>query len=232
MWICLAEEVYELQEAIVSKDTVHIAEEIGDVLFQLLFIVEILQERKGLTFEDIVRDVARKMIRRHPHVYANAEISDERELNRQWEAIKALEKQADGRREKQSAMDGVPAGMPALTRALKVSQRAVDQGFDWEDIHGVLDTVRDEIREFEEAMRQEAFQDMTMEWGDILFSMVNVARMVGFHPETALAGSTAKFESRFRLMEKELRKDGVNLQQLSAGEREDYWQKAKRLDHT
>ncbi len=226
MWKCLVEEVYELEEAIVKKDLQHICEELGDVLFQLLFILEIFQEKQEIDLSGVVETVAKKMIRRHPHVYEDAVISSEGELNRQWETIKALEKGGNGP-EMESVLDSVPSGMPALIRALKVSQCAVKEGFDWDNMSQILETVKSEIGEFEAALKYQNRKEAVMEFGDILFSLVNVARAARFYPETALALSTAKFEGRFRLMEKELKEKNLTLQALSRDEKEFFWDRAK-----
>jgi MazG family protein len=223
MWKCLAEELYELEEAIVNDDTDNICEELGDVLFQLVFIVEIFTENNRFQFSDVIDGIVGKMIRRPPHVYDTAIVRTEEELHRQWDQIKAGEKETarkknaatknaviesrEGDQKGQtlggggSALDSVPKGMPGLLRALKVSKSAVKEGFDWENIHQVLDTVKEEIQEFETALATQSRDEAMMEFGDILFSLVNVARFAGFHPETALSSSTAKFEGRFRLME-------------------------------
>jgi len=186
MWKCLAEEVYELQEGIAKQDLPNICEELGDVLFQLLFIIDIFQKKNSFSFSDVVDNIAKKMIRRHPHVYENARVSTEKELNRQWEAIKSQEKEGNGQK-RISVLDAVPKGMPSLIRALKVSKCVV-----------------------------------------ILFTLVNVARVAKFHPETALARSTAKFEGRFRLMETKLKEDGVKLKDLSRNQKDSFWNRAKQ----
>lgn len=248
MWKCLAEELYELEEAIVNDDTDNICEEMGDVLFQLLFILEIFSENHQFEFSDVIHGVAEKMIRRHPHVYDTAIVNTDEELHRQWDQIKAGEKenvrkknalkndagirskdfvQNEQTREVGSALDSVPKGMPGLLRALKVSKSAVKEGFDWENIHQVLDTVKEEIQEFETALETQSQDEAMMEFGDILFSLVNVARFAGFHPETALSSATAKFEGRFRLMEKSLAQKKINLKKLSSEEKELHWQQAK-----
>jgi MazG family protein len=227
MWECLAEETYELEEAIAKDDLQNICEELGDVLFQLIFILEIFQERQKFTFSDVVGRVAKKMIRRHPHVYEGAKVSTEQELNRQWETIKALEKRENGQK-RVSVLDAVPKGMPSLIRALKVSKCVVKEGFDWDNIDEVLDTVKDEIKEFEAALKSGNQNEISMEFGDILFSLVNVARVAKFHPETALAGSTAKFEGRFRLMEIQLNKRKIKLKDLSRDQRDLLWSRAKK----
>ncbi len=227
MWKCLAEETYELEEAIAKQDMQNVCEELGDVLFQLVFILEIFQERKAFMLSDVIEQVAKKMIRRHPHVYADAKVSTDQELFLQWEAIKNCENKENGHK-RISALDCVPKGMPSLIRALKVSECAVKEGFDWDNIHEVLDTVKDEMNEFDAALKTGDQNEAAMEFGDILFSLVNVARVAKFHPETALASSTAKFEGRFRLMEKELKKNKVRLKNLSKEQIDLLWTRAKK----
>ena len=227
MWECLAEEVYELEEAIAKHDLQNICEELGDVLFQLVFIMEIFQEQGDFTFSDVVKEVAKKMINRHPHVYGDASVSTKEELDRQWDTIKTEEKKNNSQK-RVSALDSVPKGMPSLMRALKVSKSAVKEGFDWDNIHEILDSVKDEIREFESALESGNQDDASMEFGDILFTLVNVARSAQFHPETALARSTAKFEGRFRVMEKELKQKDVKLADLSRGKKDLFWSRAKQ----
>lgn len=228
MWRCLAEEVYELEEAIVKEDTANILEELGDVLFQVLFVFEIYREQGKFEFSDVVERVAEKMIRRHPHVYGDAEIASEEALNRQWDRIKAREKAEAGVEAHRSVLDGIPKGMPGLVRALKVSKSAVKAGFEWENLAQVLDTAKSEIGEFETALAKEGRNAAMMEFGDILFSLVNVARFAGFHPETALQHSTAKFEGRFRAMEQALESEGLDLKKMTPDEREARWQAAKQ----
>jgi len=227
MWKCLAEEMYELEEAIAKNDLQNICEELGDVLFQLVFILEIFNEKKIFTFSDVIEQVAKKMIRRHPHVYKNASISTKEELDRQWETIKAQEKK-ENNQIRVSALDDIPKGMPSLIRALKVSKSAVKTGFEWDNIQEVLSTVKEEIKEFESALQSGNREEANMEFGDILFTLVNVARFADIHPETALAGSTAKFEGRFRLMENELKKKNVKLADLSKNEKDQFWSLAKK----
>ncbi len=227
MWKCLAEEAYELQEAIVKNDSLHVREEIGDVLFQLVFILEIFQENHNFTLSDVIEGVAKKMIGRHPHVYEDAKVETEEELNLQWDAIKSCE-QSKNNQKRISALDAVPKGMPSLVRALKVSKCAVKEGFDWENIHDVLDTAKAEIDEFEAALKSGNQNEVMMEFGDILFSLVNVARFAKFHPETALASSTAKFEGRFRIMENKLKKEEKSLKDLSRAQIDQAWALAKQ----
>lgn len=232
MWKCLAEEVFELQDAIVNKDPDNIREELGDILFQLIFIIEIFQEKKILALSDIIEQVAEKMIRRHPHVYADAEISTKAKLDQQWDEIKTLEKKSNDKKYQNktspaSVLDTIPRGMPALIRSLKVSKCVVKEGFDWDDINGVLETMKDELDEFETALSKEDNHATMLEFGDILFSLVNVARSAKFHPETALMGACKKFEGRYRLMEKQLKQQGQTLKDLSRKEIDNLWEYAK-----
>jgi len=225
MWKCLVEEVYELQQALADQDLENTCEEMGDVLFQIVFIMEIFHESGRIPMSRVLNMVTEKMIRRHPHVYGDAKVDTRAELLDQWERIKTREKKATPR---PSAMDDVPKGMPGLVRAMKVSKSAVKKGFEWEDIHQVLDTVKSEIAEFESALEHGDEDALMLEFGDILFSLVNVARFAGFHPETALSRSTSKFESRFRLMEKALAERNITLDALSAPEKEAFWSRAKQ----
>ncbi len=226
MWRCLAEEVYELRDAIVENDQADILEELGDVLFQLIFIIEIFNEKKAFDLARVVAQVAKKMIRRHPHVYEDAVVSSKKELDHQWETIKAQEKSGCEKAD-ESVLDRVPKGMPSLLRALKVSKCVVKQGFDWDDTNQVLKTVREELDEFEAALASGSRDEAMMEFGDILFTLVNVARFAGFHPETALAASTAKFEGRYRLMEKKLKQHHLELNQLPRKKIDQLWDEAK-----
>jgi MazG family protein len=231
MWKCLVEEVYELEEGIAKKDLENICEELGDVLFQVVFILELFQEQHAFTFSDVVGQVAKKMIHRHPHVYAEASVSTTEEVTRQWESIKSRENKKKGLT-RASALDAVPKGMPSLIRALKVSKCAVKEGFDWDTIHDVLDTAKEEIAEFEAALKSGDENEAMMEFGDILFSLVNVARVANFHPETALAVSTAKFEGRFRAMETLLKAHQVRLKDLSRHQKDLLWDQAKHAYDT
>ncbi len=228
LWKCLAEELYELEEGLAKDDLENICEELGDVLFLVLFVMEILHDSGKIPFSKVVDTVTRKMIRRHPHVYGDSRISDEKELYSQWERIKAQEKEGAENKKPLSALDKVPQGMPGLLRAMKVSKAAVKEGFDWDDMNGVLAQVSEEIQEFEQARKTGNRADAMMEFGDILFSLVNVARFAGFHPEMALQQSTAKFEKRFRYMEELLQKEDLELKALSQEEKDRFWNRAKQ----
>ncbi len=229
MWKCLIEEVYELRDAIIEDIPDDVSEELGDVIFQLLFIFEIYREKKEFDISDSLQKVSEKMIRRHPHVYGNENFSSKDQLTESWENIKKDEKREAGKAVDGSALDSVPSGMPSLLRCHKVSSSAVKAGFDWDNIDGVFDKVKEEFKEFEQAVHTNDKTAIADEFGDILFTLVNVARFAGIHSETALAGSIDKFERRYRYMEKMLKKQNIDLKDLSKKEKEKFWGKAKDI---
>jgi len=224
----LVEETYELRDSILEDDPEHICEELGDVLFQLLFISEIYAGKQRFTLADSVSKICAKMIRRHPHVYNGETLENREQLIKRWDAIKLEEKKEAGEEDRKSVLDRVPSGMPALQKCGKVSKCVVKEGFDWETLDDVLDKVREELKEFECAVAQGDKEKISDEFGDILFTLVNVARFAGIDPELSLAGSTDKFEKRYRHMEKELQARKALLKNLSAGEVERLWARAKK----
>ena len=228
MWKCLVEEVYELLEAIEEDDVDGVCEETGDVLFQLLFIAEIYREKGGFALSESMEAIASKMVRRHPHVYANAGLENERQLWDRWEAIKGEEKKAAGKRIGTSVLDAIPSGMPPFLRAYKVSEKAVRAGFDWSGMEQVLDKVQEELAEFKDALASGNQDHIATEFGDVMFTLTNVARLAKIHPETALARSTEKFEKRYRKMETELTHRGLALKDVPRQELEHLWDKAKK----
>lgn len=228
MWKCLVEEVYELLEAIEKDLPDEICEETGDVLFQLVFIAELYREKGQFDLSDAIALIASKMVRRHPHVYQDMSLSGDEELHSRWDSIKKEEKRKAGKDAHDSVLDSVPSGMPALLRSYKVSERVVRYGFDWEDLAGVIRKVEEEWGEFERALEGGDRDEIESEFGDILFTLSNVARFAGIHPETALARSTEKFEKRFRYMEKDVKSMGIDLKNLSPDEVDALWEKAKK----
>ena len=224
----LVEETYELRDSILEDDAGHICEELGDVLFQLLFISEIYAGQGRFTLSDCISKICAKMIRRHPHVYNGEKLENREQLMERWDAIKQDEKKEAGEEGEQSVLDRVPSGMPALQKCGKVSKCVVKEGFDWDTLQDVLGKVREELGEFERAVETGDGEKISDEFGDILFTLVNVARFAGIDPELSLAGSTGKFEKRYRHMEKELQSRKAVLKDLSAHEVEMLWEKAKK----
>jgi len=230
MAIYLAEETFELIEAIESEDTAAVREELGDVLFLLLFILRMYSDQGDFDFAQVSQQVMTKMVRRHPHVFSDNQADTPGQVKRQWQEIKQAEKE-NGRRE--SIMDSVPSGLPALMRAFRVSERAAQAGFDWDALSGVLEKVNEEWAEFNrELLRSKPTDtseaDLAMEFGDLVFTLANVARFAGFHPETALTGAVHKFVQRFKAMESLLQAKGMDISALSPAELDTHWEDVKK----
>jgi len=227
MSIYLIEEVYELIDAMKSGSPEEICEELGDVLFHIIFIASIYKELGFFDLKSSTKRITEKMIRRHPHVFGDKTIETVKDVKKQWQKIKKTESKKYS--EHHSILDSVPVGLPALIRAYRISERAAGAGFDWDDIKGVMTKAEEEWAEFNSARIKGDDDDASIEFGDILFTLVNVARFAGFHPETALGDSTNKFEKRFRYMEKTLAKKGKHLEDVPREELEMLWEKAKKM---
>lgn len=215
----MLEEAYEVLEAIDENSTPKLREELGDVLLQVLMQSVIAEETREFTLGDVADSVREKLVRRHPHVFGSTVVSGSDEVVRNWEALKAKEY---GR---ESALDGVQRSLPALQWAWSLQRRAANVGFDWPDVEGALDKIREELEELRQASTPE---EREAEFGDLLFTMVNVARKLGINPEDALRGTTGRFEARFRMMEQAARADGRPLKDLPIEELDRYWEAAKR----
>jgi tetrapyrrole methylase family protein / MazG family protein len=220
----LLEEAYELAEAVESDDIENSCEELGDVLFHVLFLARMHAEQEAFTLADVCRGISEKMIRRHPHVFGAARVADSGEVVRNWKRIKQAEKNHASR---QSALDGVPRGAPALMRALAVSEKAARARFDWDDVAGALAKLEEELSELRAALRAGTPQQVAEEIGDALFTLVNVARLAGHHPEAALAGSVRKFERRFGRMEQAIAAAGRELAAVPQSEKDRIWETVK-----
>jgi len=215
----LLEEAYEVLEAIDEQSMPKLREELGDVLLQVLMQSDIAAEARDFTLGDVADAVREKLVRRHPHVFGETVVSGSDEVVRNWEALKAAEY---GR---ESALDGVQRSLPALQWAWSLQRRAANVGFDWPNVDGALDKVREELEELREAPTVEAKE---AEFGDLLFSLVNVARKLGMNPEDALRAATGRFEARFRMMEQKVKAEGHDLKDLPIEDLDDYWEAAKR----
>jgi len=225
----LIEEVYELVDAIESENPDKICEELGDVLFQVVFIAFLFEEMGQFKIDDVVRRNYEKMVRRHPHVFGNAKIADADEVRKKWRTLKMQENNSN---QKESMLDSVPAGLPALMRAYRISERAAGAGFDWNDISGVVKKAQEEWSEFKAELAGDNNgkinrERASLEFGDILFTLVNVARFAELHPETALRKSTNKFAKRFKHMESILSERGQTIESISAKEMDTLWEQAK-----
>ena len=223
------EEAYEVADAIERGDLNDLREELGDLLLQVVFHSRMAQEQGAFTFEDVADAISEKMIRRHPHVFGQDEQRTSAEQTRAWEIIKAQERATKGKN--QSLLDDVPTGLPALTRAVKLTARAARVGFDWPDVSFVLDKLREETAELEvEIANGRDVARMRDELGDILFVCANLARKLDLEPEDALRSTNAKFARRFQFIEAELAKRGKTADQSDLEEMDALWDAAKAAE--
>ncbi len=220
----LLEEAYEFMEAAESGDDDHMKEELGDLLLQVVFHSQIATEEQKFTAEDVCKEIADKLIRRHPHVYGEEEVSGTAQVLSNWETIKRAEK---GKEDRVSILDGIPKQLPALHRAQKIQNKAARVGFDWPEIKPVLDKVEEEFAEFREALESGDMDHAEDELGDIFFSMVNVARHHGISAENALRRTIAKFTTRFNAIEEMFGWDPEQIKAASFQELDDAWEKSK-----
>ncbi len=224
------EEAYEVAGAIAEDDMAGLRDELGDLLFQVVFYAQMAGERAAFDFDDVVRGICDKMVRRHPHVFGGAKIDGAAAQTLSWEALKAEERNARTAEKGQlpSALDGVAHALPALARALKLQKRAARTGFDWPDIAPTLAKLEEEIAEFREVLAEGAAPDrLAEEIGDLLFASVNVARHAGADAETALRAANAKFERRFRRIEALLAAEDRTLDDADLEEMDRLWDQAK-----
>ncbi|MEM7443993.1 MAG: nucleoside triphosphate pyrophosphohydrolase [Pseudomonadota bacterium] len=225
------EEAYEVADAIENGTPDTIKDELGDLLFQVVFYAQMARERDWWSFNDIAAHVAEKMIRRHPHVFGNETIADAEAMTGRWEADKAVEraKMAAEQGRSPSALDGVIAGLPALTRALKLQKRAARVGFDWGEAAPILDKIEEEVGELRAEMTAGSSQSRLQdELGDLLFAVVNLARRLEVDPDTALRQANTKFERRFRAVEERLAANGTAAEEASLAVMESHWEAAKQ----
>ena len=225
MSLYLIEEMFELVEAIESGTPDEVCEELGDVLFHIMFIVSIYYEKGHFSINDAVSGIYEKMIRRHPHVFGEVDSDNVEDIKKRWHEIKMKEK---NHAVKESILDSVPSGLPALMRAYRVSSQVGRAGFDWDDIHGVIKKVDEEWGEFKSELGKGDKESISMELGDVFFTLVNVARFAGLHPETALKDSTAKFEKRYRHLEKCVAVNRKTVDTTSREKLDQLWGKAKK----
>lgn len=220
----LIEEAYEVVEAINTGDDENLREELGDLLLQPIFHAQIAAEEGRFTFDDVARSIVEKLIRRHPHVFGEDRCADSAEVLRKWDDIKRTEK---GERAA-SALDGISSGLPALMRAEKVQKKAARVGFDWSEAAPVVAKIREELAEVEAELPGGSSTKIEEEIGDLLFSVVNLARKLKVDGETALQRATDKFSSRFRQVEALAREREIALEKLTLAELDVLWDEVKR----
>jgi tetrapyrrole methylase family protein/MazG family protein len=220
----MIEEAYEVCEAIDTGDVDNLREELGDVMLQVVFHSMIADENGEFSAVDVINEECEKMIRRHPHVFLEQEAKTVDKVLEKWENIKVQE---HGEERHTDRLTSVPKALPALIRARKVQKRAADIGFDWDDPEGAFEKLTEETRELKEASLEADLEHIREELGDLLFSVVNVARFLDVDPENALERATEKFTERFGKMEDRARLEGKDLKDMSLSEMDDLWDRAK-----
>lgn len=218
----MIEEVYEFLEAVDTNDVAGMREELGDVLMQVVFHARIAEEAGNFDLQEVIDEVTDKLIRRHPHVFGDVNVTGSDEVIRNWEAIKQTEKQ-----ERTSALDGVAQGLPALMRAYKLQSKAAKVGFDWDNTADVWLKVKEEIAELEEALKQDNKKEAEKEFGDVLFALINYARHQKLEPEAALNLTNNKFKDRFLYVEQQVKASGKGWADYSLAELDKFWDEAK-----
>ena len=221
------EEAYEVFDAIKNNDEDSLKEELGDLLFQIVFYAQISKEKGGYDFEDIAEAITNKMVKRHPHVFKkNSSSRSLKDQTKAWEKQKAFERSNNP--DENGVLDGVAPALPALIRAQKLQKRAARVGFDWPNIEPVIEKVREEIDEVTDALNSKSNNDhIAEEIGDLLFSCVNLARHSEIDAEQALMAANDKFQQRFQFIELQLNDSGKNVEECSLEELEELWNEAK-----
>ncbi len=222
----LLEETYEALEAIDIGDDDELCKELGDVLLQVVFHAQIAAEENRFGIEEVARAIVDKLIRRHPHVFADVEVDGSEQVLQNWEQIKKQERQEQGEATP-SLLDGIPKQLPALMRAQRMQARVSRQGFDWDQIEGPLDKVEEEFAELRQAWASGETPAIEDEFGDLLFALVNTGRFLNVDPEQSLRQSTDKFERRFRALEEAVRTSGREISALSLQELDAIWDEIK-----
>jgi len=228
------EEAYEVADAIARNDMAELKEELGDLLLQVVYHSRMAEEAGDFAFADVAEAISDKMIRRHPHVFGAEEVKDAEGQTVRWETIKAAERAAkgQGQPEKAGALHGIPVGMPALTRAAKLTRRAARVGFDWPSTAEVLDKLREEVAELEAEIAAGDVEKARAELGDLMFVCANLARKLEVEPEAALRGANAKFERRFAHIEHRLAERGTSPEASSLDEMDALWDEAKAIERS
>jgi tetrapyrrole methylase family protein / MazG family protein len=236
----LIEEAYEVIDALDSGDDGKFAEEMGDLLLQVVFHSEIAREQERFSVADVVREIHDKMVRRHPHVFGKTRARNSAEVLQNWERIKATERldkdnssqngASTSQQKPTSLLDGVSAGLPAMLQGLQLTRKAARAGFDWDDADGIFEKVREEMAEVRHALAEKDSQKAEEELGDLLFAAVNLARFVQVDPEIALKKANAKFKRRFMEMEKTAVRSGQTFDGMPREEKESLWDAVKHIE--
>ena len=229
----LIEEAYEVLDALDSPEPLELKEELGDLLFQVVFHAQIAQERGEFDLADVIDRLHEKMIRRHPHVFGNADLRTAGDVLKNWEDIKANEKGVPSSslpQSEKSLLDGIPSKLPALHEAYQMTAKAARVGFDWPDLGSILQKLQEETAELSTAYRAHDTEHVAQEVGDLLFVVVNIARFLKIDPETALRRCNRKFNRRFRYLESKIKAQGRELRDTTLAEMDALWDEAKRSE--
>jgi XTP/dITP diphosphohydrolase len=215
------EETYELSDAILDRNLKEIKNELGDLLLHIAFYSKLGSEEKTFDIADVANSISEKLIHRHPHIYGDLVVQDEDEVKKNWEALKLKEG-------KKSVLEGVPKGLPSLVKAQRIQDKAAGVGFDWEQPEQVWKKVQEELAEFNTEVENGSGNDREVEFGDLLFSMINYARFLKINPDTALERTNQKFTKRFQYLERKAKEQGKTLEQMTLTEMDLYWEEAKK----
>lgn len=216
------EETYELGDAILDNNLEEVKKELGDLLLHIIFYAKIGSETKDFDIADVAKDISEKLISRHPHIYGDVEVADEKEVAQNWEKLKLKEG-------KTSVLEGVPKGLPAMVKASRIQAKVAGVGFDWEEPQQVFEKLQEELAELQLEIDKNDQDQMEAEFGDVLFSMINYARFLKIDPESALERTNKKFIKRFQYLEAKTTDLGKSLGDMTLSEMDVFWEEAKRL---
>ena len=220
----LVEETYEVLDALDTNDPEKIKDELGDLLYQILFHSKISSLKGEFDFQDVINNLSKKMVRRHPHVFKEGKLNTPDQVIGQWEEIK---KKENNKANQKSILDSIPINLPSLIKAQKLQKKAAKEGFDWDQINDVFDKLDEEIKEFKEAVLKKTPADIQSEIGDIIFVITNIAKFYKVDAEEALRSTNNKFIKRFQYIEQKIEGKGKTLKDCPLEEMERYWQEAK-----
>lgn len=229
---CTIEEAYEVVDAIEQNDFAELNKELGDLLFQVIFYSQLGQEQKLFDFDSVVESICEKLIRRHPHVFDDANLSTDALIKANWENEKAKERQAKNKQEDLSILADIPKNLPALSQAAKIQKRCSHVGFDWHDIKDVFAKIEEEVLEVKEELEAKVINKVALgeEIGDLMFAVVNLCRHAKQDPETLLRHANQKFTKRFYGVEAQVQKSGTDFSNHDLTQLEQYWQKVKESE--
>ncbi len=214
------EETYELADAILNNDLPEVKNELGDLLLHIIFYAKIGSEKKAFDIADVANAISDKLIYRHPHIYGDVTVKNEKDVERNWEKLKLKE----GRK---SVLEGVPKNLPALVKANRIQDKVAGVGFDWEEPEQVWEKVQEELAELNEEIKNNNQKNIEKEFGDVFFSMINYARFIGVNPENALEKTNKKFINRFQFLEEAAKKEGKELSDMTLAEMDVHWENSK-----